>query len=155
MISKKTSIIITLIVLITAGIVSGTILTQQSKNIDDPDTRVILKLPNDERHLVLTEMRNFVIAMQMMMEGLSEEDMSKVAKEARKMGSAAADTVPPSVVAKLPDTFKQLAGKVHTTFDAIAMDAESLGDPGQTVSQIAELTQYCVACHAIYQVDRE
>lgn len=44
--------------------------------------------------------------------------------------------------------------KVHTTFDAISMDAEALGDMGHTVGQLSELTKHCVACHTIYQVDR-
>lgn len=122
---------------------------------EDPDVRSMLRLPPDERHLVLAEMRNFVIAMQEIMDGLSKEEMSKVSDAARKMGSGAANEIPPHVVAKLPETFKQLAGKVHMTFDAIAMDAEAMEDVGHTVGQLAELTQHCVSCHAIYQIDRE
>jgi hypothetical protein len=123
--------------------------------LEDPDTRQTLRLPVDERHLVLAEMRNFIIAMQEITAGLAREDMAVVADAARRMGSGAANEIPPHVVAKLPDPFKMLAGKVHTTFDAIALDAESLGDPGHTVGQLSDLTQHCVACHAIYQVDRE
>ncbi len=123
-------------------------------SLEDPDTRVMLALPVDERHLVLAEMRNFVIAMQSIMDGLARDDMALVASAAQTMGSGAANEIPPHVVAKLPETFKQLAGKVHTTFDAISMDAEALGDMGHTVGQLSELTKHCVACHAIYQVDR-
>jgi hypothetical protein len=137
-------------------VIAGTVVAAQSgSKIEDPDTRQTLRLPSDERHLVLTEMRNFVIAMQQIMDGLASEDMATVAVAARKMGSGAANEIPPHVVAKLPDPFKQLAGKVHTTFDAIALDAESLGDTKHTVGQLRDLTQHCVACHAIYQVDRE
>ena len=121
----------------------------------DPDTRQMLRLPPDERHLVLLEMRNFVVAIQQIMDGLAKDDMQAVAGAAQTMGSGAANEVPPRVVAKLPETFKTLAGKVHVTFDAIALDADALGDVGHTVSQVAELTQHCVACHAIYQIDRE
>lgn len=129
--------------------------TTNSGKTEDPDLRSTLRLPPDERHLVLTEMRNFVIAMQAIMDGLANNEMSKISVAARTMGSAAANEIPPRVVAKLPETFKQLAGKVHTTFDAIALDAESLGDVEQTISQMAELTQHCISCHAIYQLDRE
>lgn len=121
----------------------------------DPDTREMLRLPPDERHLVLLEMRNFVVAMQQIMDGLAKDNMQLVAGAAQTMGSGAANEVPPRVVAKLPETFKTLAGKVHVTFDAIALDADALGDINHTVSQLAELTQHCVACHAIYQIDRE
>ena len=123
-------------------------------SIEDPDTRALLALPVDERHLVLVEMRNFVVAMQSILDGLARDDMGQVAEAARTMGSGAANEIPPHVVAKLPETFKMLAGKVHTTFDAISMDAEALGDMGHTVGQMSELTKHCVACHALYQVDR-
>lgn len=125
-----------------------------SGTLEDPDTRAMLALPADERHLVLVEMRNFVVAMQSILDGLARDDMEQVASAARTMGSGAANEIPPHVVAKLPETFKQLAGKVHTTFDAISMDAEAMGDMGHTVGQLSELTKHCVACHAIYQVDR-
>lgn len=126
----------------------------QSSDVD-PDTRQMLRLPPDERHLVLLEMRNFVVAIQQITDGLAKNNMPSVVSAAQSMGSGAANEVPPRVVAKLPDTFKTLAGKVHVTFDAIALDADALGDIGHTVSQLAELTQHCVACHAIYQIDRE
>ena len=121
----------------------------------DPDSRERLVLTGAERHLVLQEMRNFVQAIQTILAGLAEEDMDQVGQAARQMGSGAANQIPPSVVAKLPDTFKLFAGKVHTTFDLIAMDAEAMGDTQHTLGQIASLTQHCVACHAIYQIERK
>ncbi len=148
----------------TAAIISGLLMTvvfntayseaKDGGSMEDPDTRALLALPVDERHMVLVEMRNFVVAMQSILDGLARDDMDQVANAARTMGSGAANEIPPHVVAKLPETFKQLAGKVHTTFDAISMDAEALGDMGHTVGQLSELTKHCVACHAIYQVDR-
>lgn len=121
---------------------------------NDPDTRNKLSLPAGERHLVLKEMRNFVIAIHDITQGIATDDMDSVAKAARLMGSSAAGEVPPSVVAKLPPTFKQLAGKVHASFDMIAMDAEDIGDGIHTIEQVSELTGHCVACHAIYQIEK-
>ncbi|MFP4561469.1 MAG: hypothetical protein ACLFQ3_09100 [Thiohalorhabdus sp.] len=120
----------------------------------DPDQRQVLDLPPDERHLVLEEMRNFLVAMQEITAGLAVEDMQKVADAARRMGGQAANEIPPRVVEKLPDTFKRLAGKVHTTFDRIAMDAESMGDRALSLEQLARLQQQCVACHATYQIEK-
>ena len=120
----------------------------------DPDHRQVLQLPPDERHLVLDEMRRFVAAMQQITEGLAKEDFQKVASAARKMGSGAANEIPPRVVKKLPQQFRQLAGKVHTTFDAIALDAEAMGDTQLTLDQVSNLYGHCVSCHAIYQIEK-
>jgi len=123
--------------------------------VTDPDRRIKLSLPADERHLVLNEMRNFVIAIHEITSGVATDDMDAVTITARRMGSRASGEVPPQVTAKLPTTFKQLAGKVHSTFDMIAMDAEDIGDGMHTIEQLSELTSHCIACHAIYQIDRQ
>lgn len=119
------------------------------------DDRLKLVLLPDERHLVLLEMRNFLQVVQTMADALTREDMKTVAEVARSMGSGAANEIPPKTVAKLPDTFKMLAGSVHTTFDVIALDAESMGDAKHTLTQMGRLLQTCNACHGIYQVTTE
>ncbi len=121
---------------------------------EDPDRRLVLKLPPDERDMVLAEMRRFVISMQQITAGLAQEDYENVAAAARRMGSAAANEIPPRVVNKLPEEFKQLAGKVHRTFDVIALDAEAMGDTQLALEQVGTLMQHCVACHAIYQIEK-
>jgi hypothetical protein len=120
----------------------------------DPDTRSKLLLPADERHLVLHEMRNFVIAIHDITAGVANNDMGAIATAARRMGSNASGEIPPQVVAKLPPTFKQLAGRVHASFDMIAMDAMDIGDGIHTIEQLSTLTGHCVACHAIYQIEK-
>ncbi|MDP2135555.1 MAG: hypothetical protein Q8J99_18285, partial [Sulfuritalea sp.] len=116
------------------------------------DQRAALVLLDAERHLVLEEMRNFLAVLQIITDALPREDMKEVARAARTMGSGAANEIPPVTVAKLPEEFKMLAGGVHTSFDLIALDAETLGDPKHTISQVAEMLQKCNACHGIYQI---
>lgn len=119
------------------------------------DDRIKLVLEPHERHLVLLEMRNFLQVLQTITHALTEDDMKTVAEAARSMGSGAANEIPPETVAKLPETFKMLAGTVHTTFDLIALDADSVGDPMHAQRQIGRLLQTCNACHGIYQVALE
>ena len=116
------------------------------------DQRAPLVLLDEERHIVLEEMRNFLAVLQTIADALPREDMKTIARAARSMGSGAANEIPPKTVAKLPEEFKVLAGGVHTTFDLIALDAESLADPKHTLSQVSELLQKCNACHGIYQI---
>jgi len=119
------------------------------------DDRVKIVLKPDERHLVLLEMRSFLNVVQTITDALTREDMQAVAEAARSMGSGAANQIPPQTVAKLPETFQMLAGTVHTTFDVMALDADSVGDPVHTQRQMGRLLQTCNACHGIYQVETE
>ena len=116
------------------------------------DQRAPLVLLDAERHIVLDEMRNFLAVLQIITDALPREDMKEIARAARTMGSGAANEIPPATVAKLPEEFKVLAGGVHTIFDLIALDAESLADPKHTLTQMSELLQKCNACHGIYQI---
>lgn len=116
------------------------------------DDRVKVVLKPDERHLVLLEMRSFLNVLQIISDAVTREDMTAVAEAARSMGSGAANQIPPQTVAKLPETFQMLAGTVHTSFDVMALDAESVGDPMHTQRQMARMMQTCNACHGIYQV---
>lgn len=116
------------------------------------DQRAQLVILDAERHLVLQEMRNFLAALQTITDAMLREDMKAIATAARTMGSGAANEIPPVTVAKLPEEFKMLAGAVHGAFDLIALDAETLGDPKHTLSQVGDMLQTCNACHGIYQV---
>ncbi len=116
------------------------------------DQRAPLVLLDEERHIVLEEMRNFLAVLQTITDALTREDMKEIARAARTMGSGAANEIPPKTVAKLPEEFKVLAGNVHTIFDLMALDAESLADPKHTLTQMNDLLQKCNACHGIYQI---
>lgn len=134
----------------------GTLLTAGAVPAPAPaapaDQRASLVLLDDERHIVLAEMRNFLAVLQTITDALPREDMKEIARAARTMGSGAANEIPPKTVAKLPEEFKVLAGSVHTTFDLIALDAESFADSRHTLTQLSELLQKCNACHGIYQI---
>jgi len=117
---------------------------------DDP--RIPIKLTGDERNLVLEEMRTFLDTVRSITVSMSDEDMEKIAKSARKVGMAASGGVPPELTAKLPLQFKMLAMQVHKGFDQIALDATEMGDQQQTLEQLGVLMGNCVACHAIYKL---
>jgi len=117
---------------------------------DDP--RKPIELTESERNLVLEEMRTFLDTVRSITVSLSEEDMNKIAKSAKKVGMAASGGVPPELTAKLPLQFKMLAMKVHKGFDQIALDATEMGDKQQTLEQLGALMGNCVACHAIYKL---
>ncbi|VAX06388.1 hypothetical protein MNBD_GAMMA25-1844 [hydrothermal vent metagenome] len=119
------------------------------------DGREALLLKTGERDMILSEMRIFLASVQAITDGLSNDDMNKVAEAARVVGAAAQQDVPASLIGKLPLSFKKLGFDTHRKFDMIALDAEQLGDPEHTLKQLAELMNNCVACHATYRFDTE
>ena len=116
------------------------------------DGREALILEPAERDLVLTEMRMFLSSVQKITQALTEEDMKTVVKAAREVGLAAQQAVPGSLMGKLPLAFKKLGFDTHKKFDALALDAEQLGDPNHTLQQLSTLMNNCVACHSMYQI---
>lgn len=116
------------------------------------DGRVAIILEPGERALMLREMRDFVGGLQVISDALSREDMKGVANAAREMGTARTHDVPVAMMGKLPLEFKSLALSVHREFDSIATDAEGIGTPKHTLTQLSDVLQKCVACHSSYQV---
>lgn len=116
------------------------------------DERKALNLEPSERAMILLEMRQFLTGIQVMTDALSRNDLKAVAQAAKPLGSLAAHEVPDSLKAKLPKEFKQYAFAVHSGFDQLAMDAESLGDTRYTQKQLGGILQNCVSCHSLFQI---
>ena len=116
------------------------------------DGRQALVLEPAERDIVLTEMRMFLSSVQRITQALTTEDLQAAIKAAREVGAAAQQTVPGTLMGKLPLPFKKLGFDTHTKFDALALDAEQLGDPQHTLEQLATLMNNCVGCHEAYQI---
>ncbi len=121
----------------------------------EPDGRQAIVLTEDERNLVLAEMRTFLDTVRMVTVSLAEEDYAAINTNAKKVGMAAAGQIPVSLSDKLPMQFKQLARKVHQSFDMIAMDAQAMEDKQQTLEQLGAQMSNCVACHAIFRFEAE
>lgn len=116
------------------------------------DQRTTLVLEEGERDLVLTEMRQFLIAVRGITAAANNDNMEKLAGHARAVGTTAAAAVPASLMEKLPMEFRLLGRETHNGFDAIAMDAESLGDTAHAMEQLADLLDNCIACHSTFQI---
>jgi hypothetical protein len=117
------------------------------------DGRTAIILTQGEKDFVLTEMRGFLNAVQLILEGLDEKDMKKVAQSAKAVGVAGAANTPGSLMRKLPLAFKQLGHPTHQAFDGVAMEASDLGDAGQVINKLSVLMNNCVACHATYRLE--
>ena len=122
---------------------------------ENVDKRIAVYLDQDERHIVLAEMRTFLSTLQKITQGVATNDMKLAETAAKTMGQDASGGVSLSLIFKLPLSFKLLAADTHQKFDQIALDAGSLADRDHTLEQVAVLMQNCVSCHAMYRIEKE
>jgi len=117
-----------------------------------PDGRQAIRVTEEERNLVLGEMRDFLVAVQAIVDAVNRAALDEAAAAATKVGMAAQQGVPPQLMGKLPLAFKKLGFDTHRKFDELALDARQLGDPSHTLSQLGRLLTNCTACHASYSL---
>jgi hypothetical protein len=116
------------------------------------DGRINVVLTKDERNLILTEMRNFLISVQGVSQAITENDMEKVADLAHKAGMIAEQGTPGSLLQKIPLEMKTLGFGTRSKFDEISATAKTTKDPMVVRKQLDALMQNCIACHAIYRL---
>jgi len=120
--------------------------------------REAVALEPAERDFVLAEMRQFVLAIRGIIEGVADNDMKAVAAAARAVGLqvhrsqiAGPGSLAAAVAHKVPAGFRTLSLATHTAFDEMALHAEQFGDRDQLLASLADNLRRCVACHAAYR----
>jgi hypothetical protein len=119
------------------------------------DERVAVVLSKDERNLILSEMRNFLISTQKISEAITNDDMELVATLAKSAGMAAEENTPGSLLAKIPLSMKTLGFDTRKKFDQIAADAAELKIPVHSRRQLDQLMKNCIACHSSFKIIEE
>ena len=143
-------ILFLIMTLISSGLVYKFIIKGETEVA--PDGRTTLLFNDSERAFFLNEMRNFLIAVQKISEGIEKDDMAMVTAAAKKVGSGDLAHVPTGIMAKLPLATKKMGLSTHKAFDQLAMDAEQLGDKDHALTQLNQILPTCTACHALYKV---
>jgi hypothetical protein len=117
------------------------------------DTRQRLALPAAARDMVLAEMRRMLESVNAILQGLVSGDQAAVEAAARASGMTMAVDVDPRVMSALPAPFRELGMQTHRGFDALADQVKAGGAREDTLRGLAQITNNCVACHAIYRLD--
>ncbi|MBT4837498.1 MAG: cytochrome c [Methylococcales bacterium] len=149
--NKKCIIVILPLILIIIGGLYKFIFQGNVSN--SHDGRITIHLNIEERDLVLTEMRGFLIAIQQITTAVTTDNLKQAAQSARKVGAMTQATVPGTLVGKLPLAFKKLGFDTHKKFDLLALNAEDFGEKDQVLKQLSTLMQNCVSCHETYRFD--
>lgn len=113
------------------------------------DTRQPVSLAPPQRDAVLAEMRRMLGSVSGVLQSLAAGDRAAVEQAARASGMVKA--VDPRLQQTLPRPFLELGMSTHQRFDRLADAARSGAPPEEILRALAEVTQGCVACHAMYR----
>jgi hypothetical protein len=116
------------------------------------DGRQAIQLEPQQRDLVLTEMRTFVDSLRDITLALGTDDSAMFQKAALRVGLKAQEGVPLDMMKALPLAFKKLGMDTHKRFDDLAALSEQGAGTEELLTELSQLMNNCVACHAAYQL---
>ncbi|WP_374545285.1 hypothetical protein [Rhodoblastus sp.] len=121
----------------------------------EPDARAPAVRTPAQKAFVMEQMRQFVMSIQQISEGLSADDKAKVAAAARPRGLIAVRALPNKPAgladAETPE-WKTLGMATRQGFDAIAEAADKNVSTEEILALLASTTKNCVACHQTFRL---
>ena len=117
------------------------------------DGRLAISLKRDEKNLVLAEMRQLLSGIQLIIEGVTNNDLKIVERTASSLGMKAAADVNPVLMTKLPLDFKSTGMSVHARFDELALRTRNGLGREAVLKEVSDILITCVGCHQAYRLD--
>jgi hypothetical protein len=144
----KISLVLWLVTVLIVGIyiIRGGAVQQVS------DARNAIILSQDDRALVLEEMRAMLVATQQIIDGVARDDRQQIITAAKAGGMGSAIDLDPSFLSKLPLEFKTLGFSMHSDMDAISKAAEKQVPLPEISGMLAATLTKCVACHGAWEL---
>lgn len=144
----KIALILWLITIVGAGayVMSGGASKQVVGN------RMAIVLSEQDRDLVLDEMRTMLSSTQQIIDGLSRGDRQQVVQAAKLAGMGSAIDLDPNFLAKLPLDFKTLGFSMHSDMDAISKAASQGATERELTSMLGATLTKCVGCHSAWEI---
>ncbi len=119
----------------------------------DSSQRQVILLSEQEKSLVLAEMRTMLESTQKIVQGLAVNDRVMIQSAAKTAGMGSAIDLDPVFLAKLPLEFKTLGFSMHRDMDAIAQAVEDQVTQQALTEMLANTMTKCVACHASWAIN--
>jgi len=135
-----------------AIVVAIAMIASGDKPTTGSDGRAVIVLKPEQRDLVLAEMRTFVTSLRDINQALGNGDTELFQQAALKVGLKAQQGVPLDMMKVLPMPFKKLGMSTHKQFDELAASAEQGASDKELLTELGDLMNNCVACHAAYQL---
>lgn len=115
------------------------------------DKRIEITLNGEDRELVLKEMRLLLKGLRGIIGGLADNDFKVVQKSAKGIGMEMAADINPSLMSKLPISFKKMGIGVHEAFDQLASEVYQM-DQKKVLKRVDKIMSSCLACHETYKI---
>jgi hypothetical protein len=122
-----------------------------------PDTRERVDLPPPMREHMLANMRDHLLAIQIIARLLAEgryDEVANTAEERLGMGAMQAHGAH-HMAPYMPEQMRAIGTAMHRAASRLALgarDAEVSGDLAGALGGLSEVMRQCVACHAAYRV---
>ena len=114
--------------------------------------RMAIVLSEQDRDLVLDEMRTMLSSTQQIIDGLSRGDRQQVVHAAKLAGMGSAIDLDPHFLAKLPLEFKTLGFSMHSDMDAISTAASQGATERELTAMLGATLNKCVGCHSAWEI---
>jgi hypothetical protein len=122
-----------------------------------PDTRQLLRFPDEMRQHTLSNMRDHLLALAQIQEYLSTGEMERAGQVAeQRLGMSSLKDHGAHESSKfMPQGMQDIGTSMHRSASRFAIEASNAsasGDMKPVLRELATLTQACVACHAGYRL---
>ena len=117
------------------------------------DARQHVTLPPAAREKVLAEMRHMLESVNAILQGFVAGDTAAIETAARASGMVMTAGADPRVMSALPAPLRELGMQTHRGFDALADRVKAGGTRDDALRGLAQITNHCVGCHAMYRLD--
>jgi hypothetical protein len=150
-----------LLALVTTAIAAGCSATDHARHAGQEappaDARQAVAFPEPMRTHTLANMRDHLLALQEIQQGLAEGAYDRVAEIAeQRLGMTSLRAHGAHDVAKfMPEGMQAIGTEMHRSasrFAVAAVDAGARGNVKPALAALARVTQQCVACHASYRM---
>jgi hypothetical protein len=147
--------------LVTTAIAAGCGATDHARHSghEEPpdDARQAVAFPEPMRTHTLANMRDHLLALQEIQQGLAEGAYDRAAEVAeRRLGMTSLSAHGAHDVAKfMPEGMQAIGTEMHRSasrFAVAAVDAGASGNLKPALAALAHVTRQCVACHASYRM---
>lgn len=143
---------IALILWVVTIVVAGVYVIKGGASKQVVGNRMTIVLSEEDRELVLDEMRTMLSSTQQIIDGLSRGDRQQVVQAAKVAGMGSAIDLDPNFLAKLPLDFKTLGFSMHSDMDAISGAASKGASERELSGMLGATLNKCVGCHSAWEI---
>ncbi|THF47956.1 hypothetical protein E6C50_16110 [Flavobacterium supellecticarium] len=116
------------------------------------DNRIVIKMTNQNREYIMTEMRSFLENVQIIQKAIISNDLDEITLAATASGACKKQDIPVGLLRTLPLEFKKLGMNTHDLFDQIACSTKENYNKEEIQEKLIQILNNCVSCHKVYKI---